>query len=142
MARSKRLRVGTGFLIFHLVLTGLVMCLIHYPIHIFLVYGSNYWFKVPDVCYIYYFLVVTKYTNAWFEAWLGINRFFAAILPSYYPALTTRRFSILMVTSSWLVSAITMLPFCWKRLGLFTLSGGTVRAAINNDWRNCGQYGS
>lgn len=124
IGRSKRLRSGTGFLIFHLLATGLLMCGIHYPIHIVLVYGSNYWFTLPaNICsYVYYLLIVTKYANNWFEAWLGVNRFVAAVCPLFYSNLTTPKFAVFIVAFSWLFSALTVLPYCMNYLGVFTVS--------------------
>jgi hypothetical protein len=120
----KRLRSGCGILIGHLIATYLLMCSIHFPIYGFMLYGRNFWFTLPNnICkYVHYLQVISLYASNWTEACLAINRWIAIVFPHHYPAWTTLKVCLTMVTFCWVFSIVTILPFCFDMVGLLTAS--------------------
>ncbi|OQV25472.1 hypothetical protein BV898_00413 [Hypsibius exemplaris] len=124
IALSRKLRSGTGLLILHLLCTDTLLCCLLYPIHVILVYGSNFWFTLPkDICvYTYYPLIVIKFVNNWAEASLGFNRIVAAFLPRFFRTVSTSRSSLFAVLLCWMIVAVPLFPFCFKIMGYFPVS--------------------
>ncbi|OQV22756.1 hypothetical protein BV898_03193 [Hypsibius exemplaris] len=124
IARSQKLRSGTGFLILNLSFTCIAMCTLNYPVHVILVYGHHFWFTPhPNACTLaHYFTVMTTYANNWSEACLGVNRFVATILPHQYRTFTMWQACLSMGIFTWLIGALSLIPFCTREVGYFTTS--------------------
>ncbi|OQV11476.1 hypothetical protein BV898_14205 [Hypsibius exemplaris] len=135
IARSKRLRAGTGFLILNLVFACLLASTVNYPLHALMVVGKTFWFPLPgSVCnYTHYIMSITAYANNWFEAFLGINRFVATVCPHGFRSWTSARVCLVISIFCWTFGAVTTLPFCFGMGAQFLVSDfGQCRGLVTS----------
>ncbi|OQV25473.1 hypothetical protein BV898_00414 [Hypsibius exemplaris] len=124
LCRVKKHRSGTGLLIAHLLVTGILMSA-HYLVHALLVYANDAWHitrHVHTCTVVHYLLTGTMYANSWTEAALGVNRFIATTCPHRYKSWTGRNITLAMIGLCWAIAFGTVLPMCFGRLGRFYAS--------------------
>ncbi|OQV25509.1 hypothetical protein BV898_00449 [Hypsibius exemplaris] len=137
IGRSRTLRSGTGILISHVVVAQLLMCAVHFPVHVFLVYGKNFWsitYPAHTCTYAYFPNLATVFAIGWSEATLAVNRLIATVCPYHYPTWTTRRVGFAMVAACWVISCGTLLPFCFGVGGVFGSSSLGQCAALKSSF--------